>query len=356
MRAVVVREWTAFQNLQIEDDWPSPVVSPGMLKIRTQAVGINFALSLRVAGKYQIKPPLPHVPGVELCGVVLEVGDSVDGFSVGDRVVSFVTYGALAEECVALAYRTFRLPDSIAFHEAVGFTTSYMTTFAALVWPQWINLQFGETLLVHGAAGGVGIAAIEIAKILGARVIATCSSNKKMKVCLKHGADHVINYKVDDFREKVLELTGNMGVQAVYDPVGGDVFLQSLRCLAPEGRIVPIGFASGTVPQIPANILLAKNLKVLALNYGYYTGQWGVDPKRHKDMGPHYAPQVRHGMEQIFRWVEQGRIKPEVSRVFAFEDFKDAMATVLSREAVGRVAVVFDQHPVVPDGGFTPNG
>ncbi len=348
MRAVVVREWTAFENLNIEDGWPSPSIQQGMLKIRTQAVGINFALSLRVQGKYQIKPPLPHVPGIELCGYVMEIGDGVEGFEIGDRVVSFVVNGALAEECVALSYHTFKLPDAVAFHEAVGFTTSYMTTYAALIWPQWINLQFGETLLVHGAAGGVGIAAIEMAKILGARVIATCGSEEKMKACLHHGADHVINYRTEDFRKKVREITNCAGVEAVYDPVGGDVFMHSLSCLAPEGRIVPIGFAGGTVPQIPANILLAKNVKVLALNYGYYTGQWGVDPKRHKNMGKFYEPQVRHGMEQIFRWIQQGRIRPEISRVFQFEEFKQAMAVVLSRESIGRVAVVFNEEMPAP--------
>jgi len=344
MRAIVIREWTRFENLAIEENWPSPTIEPGMVKIRTQAVGVNFALSLRVEGKYQIKPPLPHVPGVELCGYVTEVGDGVAGFAVGDRVASFVTFGALAEECVALSHRTFRLPDSVPFYQAVGFTTSYMTSYAAILWPQWINLQFGEFFLVHGAAGGVGIAAIEFAKIVGARVIATCGSEAKRIVCLDHGADWVINYRTDDFRAKVLEITDSEGVNAVYDPVGGDVFMASLRCLAPEGRIVPIGFASGVVPQIPANILLAKNVKVLALNYGYYTGQWGVDPKRHKDMGKFYEPQVRHSMTQIFRWIEQGRIRPEISHVFPFDAFKNAMAVVMNRESVGRVALVLDEE------------
>lgn len=344
MRALVVREWTNYLNLEVEEGWPAPVAGPDSVKIRTQAVGMNFALSLRVEGKYQIKPPLPHVPGIELCGTIIEVGAGVTGFAPGDRVVSFVDYGAYAEECVAPAHRTHKLPDSIAFFQAVGFSTSYMTSYAALVWPQWIHLQFGETLLVNGAAGGVGIAAVEIAKILGARVIAGCGSDEKAKICRAHGADHVINYARENLRERLMEITANEGVNAAYDPVGGDIFMQSMRSLAPEGRIVPIGFAGGSVPQIPANILLVKNIKVLALNYGYYTGQWGHDPKRHKDMGRVFEPQVRHGMRQIFRWVEEGRIRPEISHTFPFARWKEAMTAVLAREAIGRVAVVFDEE------------
>ena len=344
MRALVVRQWTKFENLNIEDDWPSPQVEPGTVKIRTQAAGMNFGLSLRVEGKYQIKPALPHVPGIELAGYVTEVGEGVTRFKAGDRVTSFVTLGAYAEEGIAPAHRTFSVPDAIPFHKAIAFTSSYMTSYIALVWPQWIHLQHGETILIHGAAGGVGTIAIDIAKILGARVIATCGSEAKMRVCREHGADHVTNYATENFRDKVLELTDHEGVNAVYDPVGGDVFLQSLRCMAPEARIIPIGFAGGTVPQVPANILLVKNIKVLALNAGYYNGQFGNDPKRHKDMGKHFEPQWRHSVDQLFRWAAQGRVKPEISHVFPFDRCKEAMATVLAREAIGRVAVVFDEE------------
>jgi NADPH2:quinone reductase len=344
MRALVVREWTRFENLRIEEDWPSPEIQPGTVRIHTQAVGMNFALSLRVEGKYQIKPPLPHVPGIDACGIVTEVGAGVTRFQPGDRVTCFVNYGAFAEECIVPEHRAFKLPDAMGFREAVGFPSSHMTSYIALVWPQWMNLQFGETLLVHGAAGGVGLAALDIAKILGARVIATCGSDEKAQVCRDHGADFVINYRTENFPTRVMEITGNAGVNAVYDPVGGDIFMQSLRCMAPEGRIVPIGFASGIVPQIPANILLVKNLKVLALNAGYYNGQWGVDPARHKDMGKVYEPQVRAGMEQMFRWVMQGRMRPENSHTFAFDDYLMAMDSVLKRESIGRVAVVFGEE------------
>lgn len=344
MRALVVREWTDFENLRIEEDWPAPPILPGTVRVRTQAVGMNFALSLRVQGKYQIKPPLPHVPGIDACGIVTEIGEEVTQLKIGDRVTCFVNHGAFAEECIVPEHRAFKLPDEMTFRMAVGFPSSHMTSYIALVWPQWINLQFGETILIHGAAGGVGLAAIDIAKILGAQVIATCGSEEKVQVCREHGADHVINYRTENFLNRVRQITANEGVDAVYDPVGGDTFIQSLRCMAPEGRIVPIGFASGAVPQIPANILLVKNLKVLALNAGYYNGQWGVDPSRHKDMGKVYEPQVRAGLSQMFRWVVEGRMRPENSHTFRFDDYKRAMRTVLARDSIGRVAVVFDSE------------
>lgn len=344
MRALVVREWTAFENLQIEENWPAPRILPGTVRIRTQAVGMNFALSLRVQGKYQIKPPLPHIPGIDACGIVTEIGEGVTQLKLGDRVTCFVNHGAFAEECIVPEHRAFKLPDEIEFRTAVGFPSSHMTSYIALLWPQWIHLQFGETILIHGAAGGVGLAALDIAKILGAKVIATCGSEKKMRICWEHGADHVIDYRAENFVDRVRQITFNEGVNAVYDPVGGDTFLQSLRCMAPEARIVPIGFASGVIPQIPANILLVKNIKVLALNAGYYNGQWGVDPARHKDMGKVYESQVRTGLDQMFRWVVEGRMRPENSHTFCFDDYKEAMRTVLSREAIGRVAVVFDME------------
>ncbi len=344
MRALVVREWTDFENLRIEDDWPAPPILPGTVRVRTQAVGMNFALSLRVQGKYQIKFPLPHVPGIDACGIVTEIGEEVTQLKIGDRVTCFVNHGAFAEECIVPEHRAFKLPDEMTFRMAVGFPSSHMTSYIALVWPQWINLQFGETILIHGAAGGVGLAALDIAKILGAKVIATCGSEEKVQVCREHGADHVINYHTENFLNRVRQITADEGVNAVYDPVGGDTFMQSLRCMAPEGRIVPIGFASGDVPQIPANILLVKNLKVLALNAGYYNGQWGVDPSRHKDMGKVYESQVRAGLAQMFRWVIEGRMRPENSHTFRFDDYKEAMRTVLARDSIGRVAVVFDKE------------
>jgi DNA-binding YbaB/EbfC family protein len=228
MRALVLREWTRFENVRIEEDWPTPAVQPGTVKIRTQSVGMNFALSLRVEGKYQVKPALPHVPGIDLCGFVTEVGAGVTRFAAGDRVVAFVDYGAFAEECIAHEHRTFLLPEGIPFVQAVIFPSSWMTTYIALVWPQWGNLRFGETMLVHGAAGAVGIAALDIGKIMGATVIATCGSAQKVAVCRAHGADHVINYREEDFVARVRQVTGGVGGGMVKVTVGGDVTLRSI--------------------------------------------------------------------------------------------------------------------------------
>lgn len=359
MRALVVREWTTFDKLRIEDDWPEPDVLPGTVLVRTQAVGVNFATSLRVQGKYQVKPLLPHVPGNELCGIVEQVGEGVAGFEPGDRVVSFVESGAFAERCVAPAHRTFNLPASIPFADAVGFTTSYMTAYIALLWAPWVELRRDQSILVHGAAGGVGLAALQIARIVGARVIATCGTAEKVAFCLSHGADVALNHRDGPFRDRVLEITAGEGVNVVFDPVGGDVFTESLRCLAPEGCIVPIGFASGVVPQIPANLLLVKNIRVLGFNNGYYNGQWGKDAARHKDMGKFFEPRVRSAMQQLFWWTESERLRPVTSHVFGFDEFAGAMNVVLNRESLGRVAVVMDgeakrstrRNPTIPSAG-----
>lgn len=338
MRGVWVTEYTEFKNLVLSDAIPEPVPGPGEVAIRTQAVGISFAMSLRVAGSYQHKAPLPHVPGNELAGIVAAVGPGVTRFAPGDRVCAFVDWGALADVAVAREINTYPIPDSLEFNCAIGFTNSYNTSYGALVWPQYFHLQPGQTLLVHGAAGGVGIAAIEIAKILGATVIATAGGAEKLKVAKAHGADHVIDYRAGPFVEKVLEITGGRGVDCCYDPVGGDVFRDSLRCMAPEGKIMPVGFASGVIPQIPANILLVKNITVCGLNMGYYMGQG------REDVRARYEPLLRANMAQLFRWFEQGRIRPLVAQTFPLTQFQDAMKMVLDRKASGRVAVVLAEE------------
>lgn len=337
MRGVVVKEWTEFENLEIGEIDP-PDLADNEVRIRTQAAGINFATSLRVRGQYQIKPALPHVPGNELAGVVIETGKNVTRFAPGDRVTCFVHWGAMAEEAVAPESNTYKIPDSMEFCRSIGMTSSYETTYAAFCWPQWMDVQWGETVLVHGAAGGVGISAVEIAKILGAKVIATVGSEEKARFVRDLGADLVINYREENFREKVLDFTNGEGVEQCYDPVGGDVFLESLRCMKPEGKIMPIGFASGKVPQIPANILLIKNIRVMGFNLGVYNGQWG------KDLRWKYEGVVRDGMTQLFRWFEQGRINPICAGAFPLEGFREAMRMVLSREAIGRVALVLDEE------------
>lgn len=335
MRAVLVEDWTTFDRLRLHEV-PAPRPGPGQVRIRTQAVGISFATSLVVQGKYQRKPPLPFVPGTEVAGVVVECGPGVQRCKPGDRVCAVLDWGALAEEAVAHEVNTFALPASLAFARAIAFTNSYATSAAALTWPHLLRVAAGDWLLVHGASGGVGLAAIEIGRLLGATVIATAGSAEKLAIAHEHGAQHLIDYRAGSFRERVLELTAGRGVDAVYDPVGGEVFMQSLRCMAPEGRIMPVGFAGGEIPQIPANLLLVKNLSVCGLNMGLYFG-WSPPDRRH-----HYAPRVRALMQQLFDWFEAGQIRPRVARTFALEEFQAAMAEVLARRASGRVAVVMD--------------
>ncbi len=337
MRAVWVEDWTPFENLTLADV-PRPDIGPRQVRIKTQAAGVSFATSLVVEGKYQRKPPRPFAPGTEAAGIVTETGAAVTRFRPGDRVCAILDWGGLAEEAAANEVNTFKIPDKLPFPEAISFTNSYGTSAAAFTWPHLLQLKAGDRVLVHGAAGGVGLAAVEIGKILGATVIATAGSDEKLALARQHGADHAINYRTEDFRDKVLEITDGRGVDKVYDPVGGEVFMQSLRCMAPEGRIMPVGFASGTIQQIPANILLVKNLTVCGLNLGYYVG-WSPDDVRYQ-----YEDRMRALMDLMFGWYEARQINPVSGGVYPLERFQDAMAAVLGRQAQGRIAVVMNEE------------
>ena len=337
MLGVLVKEFTDFKNLTIEN-CPRPEMGPRQVRIKVQAAGVSFATSLVVAGKYQRKPPLPFIPGTECSGYVTDVGSDVTDMQIGDRVCAVLDWGGQAEEAVAHSSNVFKIPHSLPFNEAICFTNSYLTSYAALVWPHLLKVKEGQFVLVHGAAGGVGIAAIEISKIKGATVIATVGSEDKRKIAEGHGADFTINYNDGGFRERVLELTDNLGANIVYDPVGGDVFLESLRCIAPEGKIMPVGFAAGSIQQIPANILLVKNITVVGLNLGYYFGWSPID------MREHFSEQMKESMAELFKWQTAELIRPRVSHCFPIQQFQEAMETVLSRKALGRVALVFDEE------------
>jgi len=332
MRGVLVERWTTFDRLEIHE-LPAPVPGPDEVRIETRAAGVSFATSLYVQGKYQRRPPLPFVPGTEAAGVVAEVGSAVTRFRPGDRVMAALDWGGLAEQAVAKEVNVHRIPDRLDFTRAITFSNSYGTSAAALLWPHLLRLAPGETLLVHGAAGGIGIAAIEIGKALGATVIATAGSPEKCAAALAHGADHAIDYRTDDFRAAVLDLTGGRGADAIYDPVGGEVFRQSLRCIAPEGRIMPVGFAGGEIPDIPANILLVKNVTVCGLNFGSYHGWSPRDIRRESE------PRIRALFARLFAWFEEGRLDPVVSFVCPLERFREAMDAVLDRRTIGRAAV-----------------
>ena len=337
MLGVLVKEFTDFRNLTIED-CPKPEMGPVGVRIKVQAAGVSFATSLVVAGKYQRKPPLPFIPGTECSGYVIDIGSQVTGLKIGDRVCAVLDWGGQAEEAVAHSSNVFKIPEELHFNQAICFTNSYLTSYAALIWPHLLQVKHGQFVLIHGATGGVGIAAIEISKIKGATVIATVGSEDKRKIAEEHGADFTINYNDGGFRKKVLQLTDNLGADVIYDPVGGDVFIESLRCIAPEGRIMPVGFAAGSIQQIPANILLVKNITVTGLNLRYYFGWSPVD------MRVHFSEQMKNSMAELFHWYVNGLIKPRISHCFPIQQFQEAMGTVLSRKALGRVALVMDEE------------
>jgi NADPH:quinone reductase len=333
MKAMICRQWGGPEDLRLETI-ERPALKPGQVRIKVAAAGVSFATTLVIAGKYQRKPPLPFAPGTEVSGTIIEADPACRRLKVGDEVVAVLDWGGLAEEAVAHEVNVFPKPRNVGFVEAVQLAISYPTSAGALTWPMALDVQKGHTLLVHAAAGGVGMAAVEIGKILGATVIATASGARKTAFAKAHGADHVIDYGTTDFRDEVLKLTNDRGVDRIYDPVGGDVFAQSLRCLAVEGRICPIGFASGTIPQIPANILLVKSIAVMGFNYGYYVG-WSPHDARFEQADRTFAL-----MERIRGWCEAGLCHPHVDRTFRLDQAADAMRALLERGVTGRVAVV----------------
>jgi NADPH2:quinone reductase len=332
MRALWVPEYTDFDALTVKDVTP-PEIKPRQVRISICAAGVSFAANLVVQGKYQRKPPLPFAPGTEAAGVVTECGAEVRRFKPGDRVCAALDWGAYAEEAAAWECNVYPIPDNITFAQATNFN-SYATSCAALTWPHLLNLQQDETLLVHGAAGALGLAAVQIGKVLGATVIAGASTKEKRALALANGADHAVDTSEADFRDAVNEITNKRGADAILDPVGGAVFDQSLRCIAFEGRICPVGFTSGVIPQIPANILLVKNVTACGLNFGTYYGWSPIDVRWEME------PRVRAIMEKFHDWAAAGQITPHVCAEYPLEQFHEAMELVTSRRSMGRVALV----------------
>lgn len=320
MRAVVCPAFGAALELREIDQ---PPLGPTQVRIRVAAAGVNFADTLFVNGKYQEKVEPPLVPGMELAGTVTELGAAVFGLSVGDRVMAAVTGGAFAEEAVAEYTDVVMLPETLDFVTAAGFPVAYGTSHLGLKGKA--GLKSGEVLVVHGAAGGVGLTAVEVGVAMGATVIATAGGPDKVKVALDHGAHHGIDYKSEDIRERIKALTGGRGADVIYDPVGGAVFDASLRSVAPDGRILVIGFASGTVPQIPANILLVKNVTVI----GYW---WGAYRKLNPAL-------VQHSLAECVQWWAEGKLKPLVSRTLPLDQAADALALLQGRAATGKVVL-----------------
>jgi len=336
MRALVCHEYGPVEALKIEDV-PPPTLKPGHVRVAVHAGGVSFAALLGLQGKHQNKPALPYIPGNEMAGVVLEVAPDVTGFAPGDRVTGPVASGAFGAEVVSPAANLYRIPDALGFAAATSFPTLYPTAYGALRWKA--KMAPGETLLVHGAGGGSGLTAVEVGKAMGATVIATAGGADKLAVARQHGADHLIDSRSEDIRARVLDITSGRGADVIYDPVGGEIFDQSLRCVAVEGRIIPMGFASGRIPQIPANILLVKNVTVIGFYYGYYNG-WGrpgetvdpVDIERRRKL-------VLEALAEMFAWFEQGKLTPRVAGHFPLAEWVQAFRLIEDRKVVGKAAL-----------------
>jgi NADPH:quinone reductase len=336
MRAVIGRRFGGIEALVYEETAP-PAIDAGTIRIAVNAAGVSFANLLFIAGKHQNRPSIPFVPGTEIAGIVSEIApDVTTTLKIGDRVCAGLPSGGFAEEAIVDATNVFRIPDSLSFEGATLFPTIYATAYAGLKWRA--NLQPGESLLVHGAAGASGLAAVEIGRAMGATVIATAGGDRKVAAVEKHGADHAIDYRKGGFRERVLELTGGRGADVVFDPVGGDVFDESLRCIAPLGRLLPIGFASGRISEIPANIVLVKNLTVIGLYWGFYMA-WG---KTKADAA--LRQRVRVLFEELFGLYEAGKLRAPVDRSLPLPQFADALRSVESRKAIGKVVLVPEQR------------
>jgi NADPH2:quinone reductase len=322
MRAIVVDHWMEPCELTLKDV-PEPVLAPGGLAVDVKAAGCNFFDILMVRGQYQVKPPFPFIPGAELAGVVTAVGDGVRDFAPGDRVLASAGLGAFAERAVVSARAAWRMPEGMTFDEGAGFPIVYPTSYAGLV--NRAHLKAGETLLVHAAAGGVGIAAVQIGKALGARVIATAGGADKLEVARRVGADVVIDYRSGDWVEQVKEATGGRGADVIYDPVGGDVFDQSMKCIAWNGRLLVIGFASGRIPEVKLNRVLLKNIALIGLH-------WGA----HAMHEPERIPEVFAALFDLYR---VRKIAPVVYRAYPLAELAAALEALGSRETYGKVVV-----------------
>ena len=320
MRALVCKEYGPPESLVIEEH-DDPVPGSGEILVDVAAAGINFPDVLSIAGKYQVKTPTPFIPGNEAAGVVSALGPDTGRFKVGDKVIVATRGATFAEKCVAEELTTMPLPDGLDFEQGAGFAVTYGTSYHALT--QSANLQPGETVLVLGAAGGVGITAVELAKTMGARVIAAASSKEKLDFAVSAGADETINYSEVPLKETVKELTGGKGADVVYDPVGGELADQAFRATAWHGRYLVIGFACGDIPSFPANIALLKEASII----GVWWGTWAAK-------NPKLQMQNLQAMSQL---IAEGKLTPRVTESYALEDYVNAFKAITERRARGKV-------------------
>ena len=325
MKAVLAKAFGPLEQLVLEEV-PPRKPGPGEVAITVRACGVNFFDALIVQGKYQTRPPVPFSPGGEVAGVICAVGPGVTGLTDGTRVLTFTGHGGYAEEVIADAASVVALPEQMDFVTAAAFPITYATSYHAL--KDRGQLRTAETLLVLGAAGGVGLAAVEIGKILGARVIACASSDEKLALAREHGADSLINYAAADLRERIREVTAGKGVDVVYDPVGGGYAEPALRSLAFGGRYLFIGFASGEIPKIALNLLLLKVVSMVGVFWGAFAK---AEPQRNAA-----------NLAELLGWCTQGRLRPHVSATFSLERYREALDAVVGRKVLGKVVLVMN--------------
>ncbi len=323
MKAVLCKEYGPPESLVIEDIEPLQA-GKGQVVVSVKACGVNFPDTLIIQGKYQFRPPLPFSPGNEIAGIVKEVGEGVSHVNVGDRVIAFVGWGGFAEEIVTDAAKLIPMPDGMDFPTAAAFTLTYGTSHYAL--RDRAELKAEETLLVLGAAGGVGLAAVEIGKVLGARVIAAASSDDKLEICRQHGADEGINYSTEDLRERIKVLTQGRGVDVTFDPLGDIYSEPAIRSMAWGGRHLVIGFAAGEIPRIPLNLTLLKGCSIVGVFWGSFT-------ERERERNQEY-------LAELLGWFTKGKIRPYVSATYPLERAADALYEMMNRKVKGKVVLI----------------
>ena len=323
MKAVLCKAFGPAENLVVENI-DSPQIKKGEVLLDVHAAGVNFPDTLIIEGKYQFKPPFPFSPGGEAAGVVAAVGEKITHLKVGDRVMALTGWGSFAEQVAVSGQNVLPMPAEMDFTTAAAFSMTYGTSMHAL--KQRANLQSGETLLVLGASGGVGLAAVEIGKAMGARVIAAASTDEKLEIARNAGADELINYSESSLRERLKELTGGQGVDVIYDPVGGKLFEEAFRSIAWNGRMLVVGFAAGgEIPALPANLPLLKGAALIGVFWGAFAQRQPQDNAAN--------------FKQLFAWYAEGKLKPLVSQTFALEQAAEAIDTLGQRKAVGKLVV-----------------
>ncbi len=322
MKAVLCTRLGSTDDLELRD-LPDPSPGAGEAVVRIAAVALNFFDTLIVAGKYQYKPDLPFSPGAEFAGTVESVGAGVSGLKAGDRVLGYARYGAARERLAIAAKRLVPLPDGLSFDRAAGLCVTYGTSYYAL--KNRAGLKHGETLAVLGASGGVGLAAVELGRVMGARVVACASSDDKLDFARRHGADEAVNYATGNLRDALKRIGGEHGIDVIYDPVGGDYAEAALRAIAWEGRFLVIGFAAGAIPKLPLNLVLLKSCDVRGVFWGSWTER---DPEGHQA-----------NMADIVRWCAEGRLSGHVHATYPLAGAATALREIADRKAMGKVVL-----------------